>query len=178
MARGAFRPAAASPIRHRLCVAGCGQCTTGRSVGVHARSAAVAPGYRRLCMLHCPAGCRDRRRQLERLSAVSLSRALWCGRPALRQGHQFLSLRTACLYHRQELDAAHPRSERAFRRNHLPGARRYRIRHSSPIDVADSHCSRLGIARSPVRCGGRVLWPRPISAALWRQWRGRRRELH
>src|SRR5450631_3035680 len=101
------------------------QSATGRSVGVHARSAAVAPGYRRQRRFARSDGCCGGSRLLGRLPAVFLSRTLWCRRPALQHGHQFLSLRTASLYHHQKLDAAHTPSERAFRRNDLLGARRH-----------------------------------------------------
>ena len=65
-----------------------------------------------------------------------------------------------------------------FAANDLLGVWRHRIRHSSPIDVADSNCSWLGVARSPLRREGLVLRSRPLSAALWRQRRRRRRKLH
>jgi len=65
-----------------------------------------------------------------------------------------------------------------FRRSDLLGSRRDRIRYSSPIDVADSDCARLGVACSPLRREGLVVRSRPLSAALWRQRRRRRRQLH
>ncbi len=141
MARGAFCPTAADTSSCCLRVEPYGQCAAARSVHAHARSAAVAPGHRRRCRLFRSAGGSGRSRQLGRIPEVFLSRTLWCRRPALQQGHQFLSLRTACLHRHQDLDAAHRRSERAFRRNDLLGARRHPIRYSPPIDVADSNCS-------------------------------------
>src|SRR5712672_2377898 len=48
---------AADPTCHRLRLADCGPCATARSVGLHARSAAVALGCRRRCTLDCSAGC-------------------------------------------------------------------------------------------------------------------------
>ena len=93
MARGAFCPAAADTSCRRLRVETRGQCAAARSVRAHARSTAVAPGYRGRCRFARSAGRRGRSRQLGRLPAVSLSRALWRRRSALQQGHRLLSLR-------------------------------------------------------------------------------------
>src|ERR1700704_662379 len=178
MARGAFCAAAADAICRRLDVATYRQYAAARSVRARARSTALGPGYRRRCGLARAACRRGRRRQLGHLPAHSLSGAIWRRRSALQQGHRLLSLLTARLYSHQELDAAHARFERAFRRNDLLGARRDRIRRAAPINVADSDRSRLSIARSFLRGEGLVLWSRPLSAALWRQRCSRRRKLH
>src|SRR3982075_1781035 len=178
VARGAFCPAAAGTSGRRLRVEPGGQYAAARSVHPHARSTAVAPGYRGRCRFARSAGRRGRSRQLGHLPAVSLSGAIWRRRSALQQGHRLLSLLTARLYPHQELDASHARLDRAFRRNDLLGARRDRIRRAAPINVADSDRSRLSIARSFLRGEGLVLWSRPLSAALWGQRCSRRRKLH
>src|SRR5258708_1032097 len=81
MARAEFCPTTADTARHRPGVERRGPCAAARSAGVHARSAAVARGYRGSCRSARSAGCLGRSRQLGLLSADLLLCPLWRRRP-------------------------------------------------------------------------------------------------
>ena len=109
IACGALCRAAAGTERSPLRPGACGRYVAARSVGVPARSTAVARACRAQRGCARSARRRGRSRQLGHLPAVSLSGAIRRRRSALRQGHRLLSLFPARLYRDQELDAADDR---------------------------------------------------------------------
>src|SRR5262249_61055616 len=122
-------------------------------------------------------GCRRGGRQGGCFAAIRLSGAVWTEGPAVRQGHRLLSLLPSRLCRAQKLAAADARVELSRRRGGLLGARRNRIRRAAPVDLGRGHRPRLGPAGALFRGEGLVLWSRPLSAALGRQWGGGRGEL-
>ncbi len=177
MVRGTLCPATVGAGRIRRRMEGCGRVAA-RFACADARSTALAQGYRRRCRCSRAVDRRRRGRQLEPVPAVSLSDAVRRRRSALQQGHRLLSVFATHLHPHQELDDADARCGRAVRRSGLLATRRYRIRRSPSISVADRDRPWFSIARSVLRGEGLVLCSRSLSVALCRQRRRRRRELH